>query len=424
MKKGLKLAVIGGGAAGFFAAISAAEHHAESHAESHVVLFEKSDKLLAKVKVSGGGRCNVTNECRTPSALSKNYPRGGASLKKAFQQFDGNHTVDWFARRGVELKAEPDGRMFPVSDSSQTIVDCLTRAAQSARVEIRLRTPVIQLTASTKGAPFHINGEAFDRVIIATGGSPKSSGFDWLRALGHTAVDPVPSLFTFNMPTEPVKQWMGVTIPNALVRIQGSKLQQTGPVLITHWGMSGPAVLKLSAWGARELAARGYAFTAQVNWIGNPNESDALATLEAALPELRKKKMANACPFHIPKKFWAYLLERAGLNPESSWAELSSKSRNKLINVLLNDGYAVQGKTTFKEEFVTCGGVSLDEVDFKTMQSRFIPGLCFAGEVLDVDGVTGGFNFQAAWTTGFIAGRSAATSSATSADTSSAPATS
>ncbi len=402
MDSGQKVAVIGGGAAGFFAALSAAEHHPNAS----VVLFEKSNKLLAKVKVSGGGRCNVTHACFSPALLSKNYPRGGKQLKKAFSSFHAEHTVDWFTSRGVPLKTEDDGRMFPQANTSQAIIDCLMNASQSAGIEIRMSSPVTAIHSSSQDhSGFELHGERFDRIIVATGGSPKSTGFDWLRALGHSISDPVPSLFTFNMPGESVTERMGLVVHNAIVRIQGTKLSHQGPVLITHWGMSGPAVLKLSAWGARELEQRGYGFTIQVNWVGLPNEAEVLETMEAVSNEARKKKMVNACPFDLPKNFWTYLLEKSGLDPDSPWMELGKKGRNRLANTMLNDTYTVKGKTTFKEEFVTCGGVMLGEVDFKTMQSRVVPGLYFAGEVLDVDGITGGFNFQAAWTTGFVAGQ-------------------
>ncbi|HCZ07925.1 MAG TPA: aminoacetone oxidase family FAD-binding enzyme [Flavobacteriales bacterium] len=402
MDSGQKVAVIGGGAAGFFAALSAAEHHPNAS----VVLFEKSNKLLAKVKVSGGGRCNVTHACFSPALLSKNYPRGGKQLKKAFSSFHAEHTVDWFTSRGVPLKTEDDGRMFPQANTSQAIIDCLMNASQSAGIEIRMSSPVTAIHSSSQDhSGFELHGERFDRIIVATGGSPKSTGFDWLRALGHSISDPVPSLFTFNMPGESVTERMGLVVHNAIVRIQGTKLSHQGPVLITHWGMSGPAVLKLSAWGARELEQRGYGFTIQVNWVGLPNEAEVLETIEAVSNVARKKKMVNACPFDLPKNFWTYLLEKSGLDPDSPWMELGKKGRNRLANTMLNDTYTVKGKTTFKEEFVTCGGVMLGEVDFKTMQSRVVPGLYFAGEVLDVDGITGGFNFQAAWTTGFVAGQ-------------------
>ncbi len=396
-----KVAVIGGGAAGFFAALSAAQHQPTTQ----VIIYEKSDKLLSKVKISGGGRCNVTNATFKAGPLSKNYPRGGKSLKKTFAQFETQDTIDWFTARAVPLKTEADGRMFPATDSSQSIIDCLTHQAQKAGIEIRMRTRVQRITQQDDS--ILVNDEAFDAVIVATGGSPKSSGFDWLAAMGHSITQPVPSLFTFNMPGESVKEMMGLVVPDALVRIQGTKLSHQGPVLITHWGMSGPAVLKLSAWGARELQARGYAFNIQINWIGIANESEVLDIIEASLPENRKKKMANACPFELPKNFWLYVLKKSQVNPDMPWLELGKKSRNRLVNTLLNDIYAVKGKTTFKEEFVTCGGIKADEVDFGTMESRIVPGLFFAGEVLDVDGITGGFNFQAAWSTGFVAGRHA-----------------
>ena len=394
-----KVAVIGGGAAGFFAALSAAQHHPSAQ----VVLFEKTAKLLSKVKISGGGRCNVTHHCFSPSALSKHYPRGGKQLKKALGKFQASDTVAWFESRGVALKTESDGRMFPTTDSSQTIIDCLLHEADQHGVDIRLQSPVRELTPLASG-DFSLNGERFDRVVVATGGSPKREGLAWLEALGHAVENPVPSLFTFNMPGSDITALMGVVVPNALVRIQGTKLAQQGPVLVTHWGMSGPAVLKLSAWGARELAERGYEFSVQMNWIGVANEAEVNAAIDDAMPDIRRKKVANACPFELPKKFWAFLLARAEVPADAVWLDLGKKAKNKLVNTLLNDVHEVRGKTTFKEEFVTCGGIALSEVDFNTMQSRVVPGLYFAGEVLDVDGVTGGFNFQAAWTTGFVAG--------------------
>ena len=291
MEGASKVAVIGGGAAGFFAALSAAEHHPTAQ----VVLFEKTAKLLSKVKISGGGRCNVTHHCFSPSALSKHYPRGGKQLKKGFGTFQASDTVAWFESRGVALKTEDDGRMFPTTDSSQTIIDCLLREADRKGVDIRLQAAVQKLEPQSGGG-FHLDGEPFDHVIVATGGSPKRSGLAWLEALGHTVSDPVPSLFTFNMPGENVTALMGVVVPDALVRIQGTKLVQDGPVLITHWGMSGPAVLKLSAWGARDLAERGYAFSVQINWVGIPNASEAAAAMDAAVDEMRKKKGRQRVP--------------------------------------------------------------------------------------------------------------------------------
>lgn len=399
MSEQLKVAIIGGGAAGFFSALSVAQHHPDAS----VVIFEKTSKLLSKVKVSGGGRCNVTNACFSESQLSKKYPRGGKQLKKAFSIFQASDTVEWFESRGVKFKTEEDNRMFPITDSSHTIINCLMREAEKTGIEIRLRTAVNKIESVARGVL--LDSEEFDKVIVATGGSPKLVGFEWLSKLGHKIVPPVPSLFTFNIPNNSVKRLMGVVVKDAIVRIQGTKLSHQGPVLITHWGMSGPAVLKLSAWGARDLEDMEYQFKIQVNWTAVANEVEVNVLLDEALIDIRKRKMVNACPFDIPKKFWVYLLEKSGLNPDSQWLELGKKGRNKLINNLLNDIYEVKGKTTFKEEFVTCGGVDLSDVDFKTMQSRVFPGMYFAGEVLNVDGVTGGFNFQAAWTTGFIAGR-------------------
>lgn len=403
MGRELKIAVIGGGAAGFFAAISAKTHNPVAE----VVVLEKTSKLLSKVKVSGGGRCNVTNASFSESQLSKNYPRGGKKLKKAFSVFQASDTVGWFESRGVKLKAEADGRMFPVSDRSQSIIDCLVGEAEKVGVVVRTQCSVKKVEKKD-GFLLHVNGsdEKYNKIIVATGGSPKDSGFNWLRELCVSIVPPVPSLFTFNMPGDSVKKLMGVVVPEAEVRIQGTKLSQVGPVLITHWGMSGPAILKLSAWGARELAERGYEFKIQVNWIGIKNEGEAADSMNESMEAMRKKKMVNTNPFNLPNKFWVYILEKADIDQDSQWMELPKKSRNKLMNLLLNDVYSVKGKTTFKEEFVTCGGVKLSGVDFKTMESQECEGMYFAGEVLDVDGVTGGFNFQAAWTTGFIAGKS------------------
>lgn len=399
MKATWRIAIVGGGAAGFFAALSASKHH--PHAE--VVLFEKSSKLLSKVKISGGGRCNVTHACFAASALAKNYPRGGKFLKKAFENFQAQDTVDWFEKRGVPLKAEADGRMFPRSDSSQSIIDCLLLEAQKAGIAIRLNASIQKVLMASSG--FELNGERFDRVIVATGGSPKSSGFDWLRDIGHKIIEPVPSLFTFNIPKNTIIQLMGVVVPNAIVKVQKSKLASQGPVLVTHWGLSGPGVLKLSAWGARDLAQMEYTFNIQVNWLGRQNEIEIAEELEEHIRREGKKKITNACPFDLPKKFWLYILEEAGIGADSIGIELSKKSKNRLINQLLNQEFAVRGKTTFKEEFVTCGGIDLSQVNVKSMESTVVPGLYFAGEILDIDGITGGFNFQAAWTTGFIAGQ-------------------
>ena len=399
----MKVAIVGGGAAGFFAAFSVKDHHPESQ----VTIFEKSDKLLSKVKISGGGRCNVTHACFQVSQLSKYYPRGAKQLKKAFSIFQPKDTVAWFRARGIDLKTESDGRMFPVTDDSQTIIDCFLHEAQINKIEIVKQSRVNELYPEKSGFSlvFNESKEHFDKVIIASGGSPKAQGFEWLKNIGHAIINPIPSLFTFNMPEEPVKDLMGLVVENATARIQGTKLQYTGPILITHWGMSGPAILKLSAWGARLLYDHNYKFNVQMNWLSVKSENEVHDMINAEMDRIRKKKMANANPFGLPNRMWLFLLEKVQINSDSPWMELSKKNRNKLVNVLLNDVYAVSGKTTFKEEFVTCGGISLLDVDMKSMQSRICSDLYFAGEVLDIDGITGGFNFQAAWTTGYIAGK-------------------
>ncbi len=395
--------IVGGGAAGFFAALSCKAHHSDADVD----ILEASGKTLSKVKVSGGGRCNVTNACASKAEFLKHYPRGSKHLKKTFSKFDRDDTIAWFAQRGVALKAEPDGRMFPVTDDSQTIIDCLRWEAGDLGVNILQKQRVESM--ENKEGVFHlqINGRShtYDRVIVASGGSPKPDSYDWLRTLGHNIIPPVPSLFTFNVADEEkLKDLSGVSVPLATVKIQGSKLQESGPVLVTHWGLSGPAVLKLSAWGARQLHESNYTFTVLVNWTPLENEEQVRTQLTQEWQNT-EKKIQNANPFDISKRFWSYLLDRVEINPDKRCHELSKKEKNRLVNVLCNDNYVVRGKTTFKEEFVTCGGVDLAEVDFNTMASRKVAGLYFAGEVLDIDGITGGFNFQSAWSTGFVAGQ-------------------
>lgn len=401
----MRVAVFGAGAGGFFAAISAARHHPAAE----VTLYEKSDKVLSKVRISGGGRCNVTHDQRDPRRLSKHYPRGERFLRKAFERFAVEDTIAWFAAEGVSQRTESDGRMFPATNDSATIVHALQEAARRAGVVVRLRTGIQGLTRTGNG--FTITNHAppihADRVIVSTGGHPQATSYAWLQALGHTIVEPVPSLFTFNIPNDPIRDLMGVALP-ARVRIAGTDLESTGPVLITHWGLSGPAVLRLSAWGARLLHARDYQFVVQVNWLEGRSEEEVRRLFAEEAEALDRKQAHNADPFHLPKRFWDHQLHKAGIAPDTPWGAVRKKERNRLIDLLTNDRYEVKGKTTFKEEFVTAGGVALDEVDPLTMQSRRCPGLYFAGEVLDIDGITGGFNFQAAWTTGHIAGRSIA----------------
>jgi predicted Rossmann fold flavoprotein len=398
----MNVAIIGGGAAGFFAALSGKHHHPAAQ----VTIYEKTGKLLSKVKVSGGGRCNVMHDCFTVSQLVKHYPRGGKVLRKPFARFGPTETQAWFEQRGVPLRTEPDGRMFPSTNSSQTIIDCFLQEAQRLGVIVRTQAPVQALVPDGDTFRLTVSSEEVtaDRVIVSTGGSPKLSGLTWLADLGHTIVPPVPSLFTFNMPDTPLTALPGLSVERALVRVPGTKLVHDGPLLITHWGTSGPAVLKLSAWGARTLSERSYRFPVQINWLGNPNEEELRTALLEQLPALGGRKVANKNPYHLPQRLWNHLLTKADIDPNTPWAELSKKRRNALLATLLNDSYTVSGKTTFKEEFVTCGGVCLSDVDMNTMESRVCPGLYFAGEVLNIDGVTGGFNFQAAWSTGFVAG--------------------
>ena len=399
----LQVAVIGGGAAGFFAAISVKKHHPQAK----VTIYEKSNKLLSKVRISGGGRCNVTHHCFDIRELVKNYPRGERPLKKAFGIFSTTDTIQWFEERGVELKTESDGRMFPVTDDSETIINCLMNETRKMGIGIKTKSNIKKLKQKETGYElgFHRGGRVeADKVIVATGGSPRASGFDWLRDLGHEIEEPVPSLFTFNMPEEPIKELMGVVADPVSVKIMGSKLQSDGPLLITHWGMSGPAILKLSAFGAEELSKEEYQFNVLVNWAGEKTEQEVRVTLKAVVGDHGLKKITNVNPFQLPGRLWEFLIGKLEFGENMIWQNLGKKNINRLVHLLTNDEYQVQGKTTFKEEFVTCGGISLYDVDMKTMQSRKSPNLYFAGEVLDIDGVTGGFNFQAAWTTGFIAG--------------------
>ncbi|MCF8275895.1 MAG: NAD(P)/FAD-dependent oxidoreductase [Flavobacteriales bacterium] len=401
----MRIAVIGGGAAGFFSAISAKENHPNSH----ITIFEKSQKVLSKVKVSGGGRCNVTNGTTSISELAKGYPRGEKQLKKAFSVFNTSHTREWFESRGVELYTQDDNRVFPKSNDSQTIIDCLFRETKRLGIDVQIGIGISSIESVGDQLELKFQGETmsrtFDKIIVATGGSPNRKGFEWLEQLGHKIEEPVPSLFTFNMPSESIKELMGVVAENATVGIQGTKLKSQGPLLITHWGMSGPAILKLSAFGARILSEMNYDFNIQVNWAGEVNNEAVMAQLEEIVDTNPNKLMQNVKPFGLPERLWLFLLERSDLPPTKKWSELGKKGMNKLVNTITNDEYKVSGKTTFKEEFVTCGGISLESVNFNTMESRVCKNLYFAGEILDVDGITGGYNFQAAWTTGFIAGK-------------------
>jgi predicted Rossmann fold flavoprotein len=398
-----KLVVIGGGAAGFFCAVTAAR----LHKNLQVTLLEKTTKLLAKVKISGGGRCNVTHALFDVEELSKRYPRGQHFVKKELYQFAPQQTIEWFATRGVRLKTEADGRMFPVTDSSQTIIDCLLAEAQKYQVTIRLQTEVRAITVTHPGFTLQLSAGApmdADFICIACGGYPKAGMFQWLQDLGHTIATPVPSLFTFNLPKHPITALMGVSVPRVKVKIEGSKLAEEGPVLITHWGLSGPAILRLSAWGARELAEKNYTFNAHINWLPDENEQTAKAIFQTLRSQAATQKICNYTGAGLPNRLWHFFLESTGISLDLRFADLPAKLENALIKTLVDYVVTVQGKTTFKEEFVTAGGIQLREVDAATLMSKKIPNLFFAGEILDVDGITGGFNFQNAWASGAIAG--------------------
>jgi predicted Rossmann fold flavoprotein len=403
MKK-KRLIVIGGGAAGFLCAVNAAR----MNPLLEVIIVEKTSKLLSKVKVSGGGRCNVTHACFSMADMIKKYPRGGSFLKKAFHHFFTTDTIAWFKERGVELKTEPDGRMFPVSNTSQTIVDCLMQEANKYGVEILMNKEVKAIHKSgDQWQLLFANESTLDAnfICVASGGYPKSAQFEWLQKIGHTIEAPVPSLFTFNMPGNPIMALMGITVENVVVKIAGTKLVEQGPLLITHWGMSGPAILKLSAWGARQLAMNNYTFTILVNWLPLYNEQTLKDKFQQVRFDIAAQKISNRNPFALPQRLWQYLLQQSGINEEIRWADLPAKEQNKLVKHLCAQEFAVSGKTTFKEEFVTAGGIVLNEIDYNTMESKIVPNLFFCGEVTDTDGVTGGFNFQNAWTTGFIAAK-------------------
>ena len=402
-----RLIIIGGGAAGFFCAINAAK----ANPDLKVTLVEKTNKLLSKVKVSGGGRCNITHACFEIEDLIKRYPRGQNFLKKAFHWFNTKDTINWFEEKGVELKTEADGRMFPASNSSQTIIDCLLSEATKCNVEVIMNCEVkeikqennlFQITTSN-AQPLTSNF-----LCIACGGFPKSIQFEWLKKIKHSIEEPVPSLFTFNIPNNPITKLMGLSVENATIKIAGTKLSQQGALLITHWGMSGPVVLKLSAWGARELANKNYDFSIAVNWLSDYTENSLRDEWTFFRNQFAASRIHHKNPFNIPNRLWVYLLNESFIKEETRWADLTSKQQNQLIKTLTAQEFVIKGKTTFKEEFVTCGGIKLNEIDANTMQSKIVTNLFFAGEIIDVDGVTGGFNFQNAWTTGWIAAKAIA----------------
>jgi predicted Rossmann fold flavoprotein len=403
----MKTAIVGGGAAGCFAAANI-----PYCADNETIIFEKSARLLQKVRVSGGGRCNVTHQFSEISDFIKAYPRGRQLLKKTLHSFSPQDTIDWFEQRGVPLKTEYDGRVFPKSDSSESIIDCLQRAMQDNGTLIRthcgLENIEIRDDGDAKTFLLHFSNKTTyvaDRVLIATGGYQKAEQYRWLAALGHEIIPPVPSLFSFNVPQNTVTELMGVALPEVSVKIAGTNIASQGALLITHWGFSGPAVLVASSFAARYAAEEQYAFAIHINWLGVVSEQELTATLQQLREENGKHLLYSKNPFALPKRLWEYLLTKSEIASETRWADLSSARRHALIQILLRDTYQVRGKTTFKEEFVTCGGINIAETDPNTMQSRKVKGLFFAGEVLDADAVTGGYNFQHAWTSGWIAAK-------------------
>ncbi|GHB75979.1 NAD(P)/FAD-dependent oxidoreductase [Persicitalea jodogahamensis] len=405
----MRIVIIGGGAAGFLAAITAAEHSPESE----IIILEKNRTVLNKVRISGGGRCNVTHACFDNRLMVKNYPRGERFLKQLLPQFDVQSTIDWFAARNVIMKTEGDGRMFPVSNSSETIVNCLMSEARKNGVQVRTSTAVKSFCYQEEGRSFDLNLTdnttlAADRLLIASGGYPKLESFTWLAEHAHEVEPPVPSLFTFNAPGNYLLPLSGVSVQDAGVKIMGTKLEWRGPVLITHWGFSGPAVLKLSAWGARVLADKQYVFCCRINWVPGQTEAEVRERLMQEKAANPKQMVATYARFGLPLRLWRAFLENSEIDTATRWAEISNKSLNRLTNSLTNSQFDIHGKSTYKEEFVTAGGVALHEVNQTTLESSRIPGLYFAGEVLNVDGITGGFNFQNAWTTGYIAGKNIA----------------
>jgi hypothetical protein len=400
-----RIVIAGGGAAGFFAALASAE----TAPGAEIFILEKSAHPLSKVKISGGGRCNVTHADFDPREFSKRYPRGERALISAFAKFQARDTVTWFENRGVKLKVETDGRMFPVTDSSQTIIDCLLNSTRRAGIKLKTNCGVETALKKTGGG-FEItlsDGEhlSCDKLLLATGGCRTPALGQLAVALGHQLEPPVPSLFTFHVATPWLKTLAGVSVECVEATVPECKLSERGALLVTHWGLSGPVILRLSAWGARALHAKNYSFSIQINWLPDSDDNKVAAELQKRRDSQPAKLVVNAPMAPLPARLWEQLVMAAGLANDLRWSGLSRAGQHQLIQQLLRSEFPVTGKSLNKDEFVTCGGVKLSEVNFKTMESRICPGLFFAGEVLDIDGITGGFNFQSAWTTGWLAGR-------------------
>ena len=423
----MNIAIIGGGAAGCFAAINIKRNYPEAS----VTVIEAGRKLLAKVAITGGGRCNLTNSFRDIRSIAAAYPRGEKLMKRLLREFSHDDTMAWFEREGVRLVTQDDQCVFPKSQDAMEIVDTLTSLMRRLGVEIKTSCRVVKIEASLSGyevaiisgsndlktsKPYNLKTSEpvspsgdygglqliFDRVVVTTGGSPKLSGLDMLAPLNLDIITPVPSLFSICLPNHPITELTGTVVEHASATLVGTKLRAEGPLLITHWGMSGPAILKLSSYAARQLHDSGYKARISVNWLGDANEGEAMETIMELAIKNPAKQLASVYPQQFNSRLWTYLIKQSNLNPSQRWSELAKKSFNKLVNTLVNDQYLMDGKNRFKEEFVTCGGVALSNINPKTMECRNYPGLYFAGEVLDVDAITGGFNLQAAWSMAWV----------------------
>ena len=401
MNQNFDILIVGGGAAGFFTAINIVE----KNPKLKVAILERGQEVLTKVRISGGGRCNVTHACFVPNDLVKFYPRGEKELRGPFHQFCSGDTIEWFEKHGVELKIEDDGRMFPVSNSSQTIIDCFLNATNKHGIQVLTGQSVQSIFKATDYWKVETNHETFAcrKLIMTTGSNPKI--WEMLENIGHSIVPAVPSLFTFNIKDARIKELMGVSAM-ATVKVKDTKLAATGPLLITHWGMSGPGILRLSAWGARILAEKHYQFTIQVNWLNEMTFEDAASQLKDLKLEHSKKAVSKKSPFDFPNRLWESLVLASGISEETKWADLNKNQLQNLANQLVNGQFQVNGKSTFKEEFVTAGGIDLKEINFKSMESKLHENLYFAGEIVNIDAITGGINFQNAWTSGFIVANS------------------
>ncbi len=401
MNQNYDIILVGGGAAGFFTAINIVE----KNPKLKVAILERGKNVLEKVRISGGGRCNVTHACFVPNDLVKFYPRGEKELRGPFHQFCSGDTIEWFEKHGVALKIEDDGRMFPESNSSQTIIDCFLNATQKLGIAILTGHSVQSIFRSDTFWKVETQSETFacQKIVMTSGSNPKM--WELLESLGHSIVNPVPSLFTFNIKDSRIKDLMGVSA-FASVQVKDTKLSASGPLLITHWGMSGPGILRLSAWGARILHDKNYQFSIIVNWLNDVDFNECIEILKTLKHDQAKKAVSKKSPFEFPNRLWESLVLASEIDGETKWADLSKTQLHNLANQLTNAHFQVNGKSTFKEEFVTAGGVDLKEINFKTMESKILPDIYFAGEIVNIDAITGGFNFQNAWTSGFIVAES------------------